>query len=66
MSSYSTNLMHSQPASREYVSEMFDLIKADEVDDAIDKENYAVVIKILYSQVLTRIVIQWTLTLMSK
>ena len=58
--------MHSQPASREYVSEMFDLIKADEVDDAIDKENYAVVIKILYSQVLTRIVIQWTLTLMSK
>lgn len=61
-------LLHSylQPASREYVSEIFDLIKTDEADDTIDKFNFAVVMKILYSQVLTRIVIQWTLTLMSE
>lgn len=54
-----------QPASREYVSEIFHLLKSDD-DDTLNREEFAVVMKILYSQVFTRIVIQWTLTLMSE
>jgi hypothetical protein len=54
-----------KPASREYVSEIFHLLKSDD-DDTLNREEFAVVMKILYSQVLTRIVIQWTLTLMSE
>ncbi|KAL3779509.1 hypothetical protein HJC23_011145 [Cyclotella cryptica] len=51
-----------RPASKQYVSEIFHLLKSDD-DDTLDREEFAVVIKILYSQVLSRIVIQWTLTL---
>jgi hypothetical protein len=47
------------------VSEIFHLLKSDD-DDTLNKEEFAVVMKILYSQVFTRIVIQWTLTLMSE
>jgi hypothetical protein len=47
------------------VSEIFHLLKADD-DDTLNKKEFAVVMKILYSQVFTRIVIQWTLTLMSE
>ncbi|KAL7482790.1 hypothetical protein ACHAW6_012359 [Cyclotella cf. meneghiniana] len=51
-----------RPASKQYVSEIFHLLKSDD-DDTLDREEFAVVIKILYSQVFTRIIIQWTLTL---
>ena len=44
---------------------MFRLLDADD-SGTLSKEEFATVMKILYSQVLTRIVIQWSLTLMSK
>lgn len=47
------------------MSEIFHLLKSDD-DDTLNREEFAVVMKILYSQVFTRIVIQWTLTLMSE
>ncbi len=56
---------NSQPASREYVAEIFHLLDTDD-SGTLTKEEFTIVMKILYSQVLTRIVIQWTLTLMSE
>ena len=55
----------SKPASRQYVSEIFHLLKSND-NDTLSREEFAVVMKILYSQVFTRIVIQWTLTLISE
>ena len=54
-----------RPASKQYVSEIFQLLDKDD-SGTLTKEEFATVMKILYSQVFTRIVIQWTLTLMSK
>lgn len=54
-----------QPASREYVAEIFHLLDTDD-SGTLTKEEFTIVMKILYSQVFTRIVIQWTLTLMSE
>mmetsp|Transcript_8015 Transcript_8015/g.14876 ORF Transcript_8015/g.14876 Transcript_8015/m.14876 type:complete len:534 (-) Transcript_8015:337-1938(-) len=52
-----------RPASREYVAEIFHLLDTDD-SGTLTKEEFTIVMKILYSQVFTRIVIQWTLTLM--
>mmetsp|Transcript_35285 Transcript_35285/g.85094 ORF Transcript_35285/g.85094 Transcript_35285/m.85094 type:complete len:506 (+) Transcript_35285:116-1633(+) len=52
-----------RPASKEYVKEIFHLLDVDG-DGTLSKEEFATVMKILYSQVFTRIVIQWGLTLM--
>ena len=57
--------MNIQPASRKYVKDIFNLLDSDD-SGTLDKGEFATVMKILYSQVFTRIVIQWTLTLMSK
>ena len=54
-----------QPASKTYVTEIFHLLDTDN-SGTLTKDEYAVVVKILYSQVLTRIVMQWSLTLMSE
>mmetsp|Transcript_39190 Transcript_39190/g.71784 ORF Transcript_39190/g.71784 Transcript_39190/m.71784 type:complete len:475 (-) Transcript_39190:117-1541(-) len=52
-----------RPASKEYVTEIFHLLDTDD-SGTLGKEEFAEVIKILYSQVFTRIVIHWCLTLM--
>lgn len=52
-----------RPATKEYVTEIFMLLDADH-SGKLTKEEFGAVAKILYSQVLTRIAIQWTLTLM--
>jgi len=52
-----------RPASMAYVTEIFHLLDVDS-SGSLSKEEFATVIKILYSQVFTRIVIQWGLTLM--
>ena len=54
-----------QPASKSYVTEIFHLLDKDN-SGTLCKEEFATVMKILYSQVFTRIMIQWSLTLMSK
>ena len=54
-----------QPASKEYVTEIFHLLDTDD-SGTLGKEEFAEVIKILFSQVFTRIVIHWCLALMSK
>ena len=54
-----------RPASKEYVTEIFGLLDADD-SGTLNKEEFATVVKILYSQVFTRIVIHWMLTLMSE
>jgi Ca2+-binding EF-hand superfamily protein len=54
-----------QPASKKYVSEIFHLLDKDH-SGVLTREEFSSVMKILYSQVFTRIVIQWSLTLMSE
>jgi len=52
-----------QPASKSYVTEIFHLLDKDN-SGTLCKEEFATVMKILYSQVFTRILIHWFLTLM--
>lgn len=52
-----------RPASKEYVSQIFRLLDSDN-SGTLTREEFGTVMKILYSQVFTRIVIQWTLTLL--
>jgi len=52
-----------RPASKEYVTEIFHLLDTDD-SGTLGKEEFAEVIKILFSQVFTRIVIHWCLALM--
>jgi len=52
-----------RPASKEYVTEIFHLLDTDD-SGTLTKEEFGTVMKILYSQVFTRIMIQWGLTLM--
>jgi hypothetical protein len=52
----------SQPAIKKYVSEIFHIVDTDN-SGTLDRQEFATVMQILYSQVFTRIVIQWTLTL---
>jgi len=52
-----------RPASKKYVTEVFHIVDTDG-SGTLDREEFALVMQILYSQVFTRIVIQWTLTLM--
>ena len=54
-----------RPASRGYVEEIFHLLDADD-SGVLNREEFSVAMKVLYSQVFTRIVIQWTLTLMGE
>lgn len=56
---------NSQPASRAYVSDIFHLVDVDN-SGSLSKDEFSTAIKILYSQVFTRIIIQWMLTLMSE
>ena len=51
-----------QPASKKYVSEVFHIVDTDN-SGTLDRKEFAIVMQILYSQVFTRIIIQWTLTL---
>eukprot|EP01082_Thalassiosira_pseudonana_P006783 g15042.t1 g15042 contig21:430537-432225(+) len=52
-----------RPASRAYVSDIFHLVDVDN-SGSLSKDEFSTAIKILYSQVFTRIIIQWMLTLM--
>jgi len=52
-----------RPASKSYVSDIFDLLDTDN-SGTLTKDEFAKVMKILYSQVFTRIVIHWLLVLM--
>jgi len=52
-----------RPASKKYVSEVFHIVDTDN-SGTLDRNEFKIVMQILYSQVFTRIVIQWTLTLM--
>jgi len=52
-----------RPAGKEYVTEIFLLMDTDN-SGTLNKEEFTTVMKILYSQVFTRIIIQWGLTLM--
>lgn len=52
-----------RPASRGYVNEIFHLLDVDN-SGTLTREEFETVMKILYSQVFTRIVIQWSLALM--
>lgn len=52
-----------RPASKDYVTEIFHLLDKDD-SGTLTKEEFATVMKILYSQVFTRIIIHWSLTLM--
>ncbi|KAL3783810.1 hypothetical protein ACHAW5_003206 [Stephanodiscus triporus] len=52
-----------KPASKSYVAEIFHLLDKDH-SGVLTREEFSSVMKILYSQVFTRIVIQWSLTLM--
>ena len=47
------------------MTEIFMLLDADR-SGTLTREEFGTVMRILYSQVFTRIVIQWTLTLMSE
>ena len=61
---YHSTRIH-KPASKAYVTEIFHLLDTDN-SGTLSKDEYATVVKILYSQVFTRIVMQWSLTLMSE
>lgn len=47
------------------MTEIFHLLDTDD-SGTLDKAEFAAVMRVLYSQVLTRIVLHWLLTLMSK
>ncbi len=47
------------------MAEIFHLLDKDD-SGVLTREEFSTVMKILYSQVFTRIVIQWSLTLMSE
>ena len=51
-----------QPASKKYVTEVFHIVDADN-SGHLDRKEFGTAMQILYGQVFTRIVIQWTLTL---
>lgn len=51
-----------EPASKDYVTEMFNLIDTND-GGTLNKEEFTTVVTILYSQVLTRVAIHWLLTL---
>lgn len=52
-----------KPASKEYVKEMFTLLDVDN-SGVLNKDEFTNVMKILFSQVFTRILLQWGITLM--
>lgn len=54
-----------QPASKEYVSEIFELLDTDN-SGTLSKDEFRTVMKILYSQVLSRILIHWTIVLLGE
>ncbi len=57
--------LRKQPASGGYVSEIFHLLDVDD-SGVLTREEFSSEVKILYSQVFTRMIVQWSLTLLSE